>query len=96
MFDRDIQKYILLNLYNITMQDKQNLKQVGFRLTLELLDKIDAEAKENYRDRTGEIVAAISQYYKLKEERDNLILSISSLTERVDRLEKEIEILKKK
>ncbi len=85
-----------VNMYNISMQDKQNLKQIGFRLSPELLEKIDEEAKNNYRDRTGEIVAAISEYYKLRAERDGFMVRLSALTERVDRLEKDVEKLKKK
>lgn len=89
---------MLSYMYNIYMNSsrQKNLKQIAFRLPLDLLDVIDAAAKDNYRDRTGEIVAAISQYYQMKTEQNNLTESISSLTERVDRLEKEIEILKKK
>lgn len=73
-----------------------NKKQVGFRLNSKLLEKIDQEAELNYRDRTEEITNAISGYYKINAEREALVVRLSALTERVDRLEKEFEILKKK
>ncbi len=73
-----------------------NKKQVGFRLNSKLLEKIDQEAELNYRDRTEEITNAISGYYKINAEREALVVRLSALTERVDRLEKDIEILKKK
>jgi len=72
-----------------------NKKQVGFRLNNRLLEKIDYEAELNYRDRTEEITNALSGYYKINAERDSIMARLSVLTERVDRIEKELEELKK-
>ena len=72
-----------------------NKKQVGFRLNNKLLEKIDQEAELNYRDRTEEITNAISGYYKINAEREALVVRLAALTERVSRIEKELQELKK-
>lgn len=83
-------------MYNrISMATKSELKPVGFRLPLKLVEQIDKEAENNFRDRTGEIVHAITEYYKFESEKKEILKLVKEMTDRIVILEKEVEDLKK-
>lgn len=59
-----------------------------------LVEKIDAEAEKNYRDRTGEIINAIMGYYQLEKEKKEILEIMGELSKKVEALEKEVNKLK--
>ena len=78
----------------MAMGEKGKLQQVGFRLPEKLVQKIDAEAERNYRDRTGEIIHALKSYYEMEDEKQQFYDAIEEFHTKIEVLENEVKHIK--
>lgn len=50
------------------MEAKKDTTVITLRMERQLIERIDVDAKDQNRSRTGQIVHMISQYYKTKDQ----------------------------
>lgn len=50
------------------METKRETAVITLRIEKELLERIDIDAKNEHRSRTGQIIHMVTQFYKTKEQ----------------------------